>query len=49
MEWVIKNDTGLFNDIYFIFYKDIYVYLVALGGYVCLSDSGIPLRHLVGN
>ena len=29
--------TGLFYDMYFIFYKDIYVYLPALGCYVCLS------------
>ena len=36
-EWIIKNNTGLFNDIHFIFYKDIYVYLLAIGSYVCFS------------
>ena len=41
MEWVNKNYTGLLNDIYFIFYKDIYVYLLALGGYVCRSVIGV--------
>ena len=41
MEWVIKNYAGLFNDIYFIFYKDIYVHLLALAGYVCPAVIGV--------
>ena len=46
-----KNYTGLFNNIYFISYKDIYVYLLALGQkevmFVSLfvSYRGVPLGH----
>ena len=40
-----KNYTGLFNNIYFIFYKNIYVYLLALGQkevmFVSLSVIGV--------
>ena len=32
---------GLFNDINFIFYKDIYVYLLALASYLCLLVIGV--------
>ena len=46
MEWIITNNMGFFNNIFFIFYKVIYVYLLKLGGYVCLSVSyrGVPLE-----
>ena len=50
-KFVKQNDTGLFKDIYFIFYKDIYVFLLALGGYVCMSISYRVFHsgRLVGN